>query len=944
MSHPLQLSVERQKQSYLSFPHEKFSFLIDNLIFSLYSSRTDSSFPSLFSSIITSKKRRLRNLIESDPVFNNEKDIFLDRTSKYKRALMKARRLKEYYYINIIKSDEEKAILSSCVGDNLPTFLHDLMFVPCIEALCTENQKEFWLPLCNKSTIPKSLTTLKSQDNGIKSKASSQGIIGCYAQTELGHGSNIKRLETLAVFDNGNFIMHSPTITATKYWPGTLGRTATHAMVIARLLLPTTESGLHEMRNRNKHDVNMIKAGNQMKEKEVNQKLMSFEGKLYQDKGIHNFIVPIRDTDTHKLLPGVVAGDIGPKIGFNSMDNGFLQLDHVRIPRENMCMRFQEVDENGVYSKVGSASENKNTSDKIAYITMMQVRAFIILHCGCELSKATTIGIRYACVRRQGDKDKRKQKNLMGRKERISESIEDAHVTPLPMFNACLQDSYELRQNEMLVIDYTIQQYRLFPMLAASFAFLFAGKQLLSNIQFLTSFVSMEAKFNLFSGPHKTKIDTGTLVKKKMQELHVALSGLKCLSSTMACSGMEDIRRSCGGHGYLLVSGLPDMINTFLQQCTVEGDNYLLTQQVVAYLLKIMIQHENEFDDDGEEERNEKEINEAKELASIDDYCSYLKTCPAVRVALGQRPEILNYQEEKQNNRNTCHSFSPSSLVSLFEDRVYLQLKRLKTSLQEMVLQPEDTTTDDSLKTKDQEVNLQKRDNTDTTDLDLDLVENNIPKGGNVRDFLHLLKQGQTEFEAWNISLLDVYRLSQAHSKVMVLKSFLKGIIDVENTENQNLDQNQTCFPDEENSCSKVLRDLFLLLALYWVDEDGKDFLELGLLSNDANALPSKIQQFKSEGLVIKSHENEGLSLNAIRRVMTTLSSDCIRPYCLALVDAFDWSDMQLHHSALGSYDGNVYERLIKSSKENPLNHVEPITKLFSMENLDQKVFTHSNL
>jgi len=55
--------------------------------------------------------------------------------------------------------------------------------------------------------------------------------------------------------------------------------------------------------------------------------------------GIQTFVVPIRDTKTLKLLPGVEAGDIGPKMGFFKVDNGFLLLTGVKLPREYMLMR-----------------------------------------------------------------------------------------------------------------------------------------------------------------------------------------------------------------------------------------------------------------------------------------------------------------------------------------------------------------------------------------------------------------------------------------------------------------------------------------------------------------------------------------------------------------------------------------------------------------------------
>jgi hypothetical protein len=55
------------------------------------------------------------------------------------------------------------------------------------------------------------------------------------------------------------------------------------------------------------------------------------------------FIVQLRSLDDHLPLPGITIGDIGMKFGngaYNSMDNGVLKFDHVRIPRGQMLMRF----------------------------------------------------------------------------------------------------------------------------------------------------------------------------------------------------------------------------------------------------------------------------------------------------------------------------------------------------------------------------------------------------------------------------------------------------------------------------------------------------------------------------------------------------------------------------------------------------------------------------
>jgi acyl-CoA oxidase len=40
--------------------------------------------------------------------------------------------------------------------------------------------------------------------------------------------------------------------------------------------------------------------------------------------GMHPFIVPIRDPVTHRALRGIAIGEIGPKMGVPSMDNGFI--------------------------------------------------------------------------------------------------------------------------------------------------------------------------------------------------------------------------------------------------------------------------------------------------------------------------------------------------------------------------------------------------------------------------------------------------------------------------------------------------------------------------------------------------------------------------------------------------------------------------------------------
>lgn len=64
-----------------------------------------------------------------------------------------------------------------------------------------------------------------------------------------------------------------------------------------------------------------------------------------------------------------------------------------------------------------------------------------------------------------------------------------------------------------------------------------------------------------------------------------------------------------------------------------------------------------------------------------------------------------------------------------------------------------------------------------------------------------------------------------------------------------------------------------------------------------------------------------------------------IRPNAVGIVDSFDIHD-DILSSALGSYDGRVYERLFMEAAKNPLN-AEPVNKSFG---LYLKPFLKSNM
>ncbi|KAG4056519.1 hypothetical protein JG687_00003295 [Phytophthora cactorum] len=413
------------------------------------------------------KLERLEQLLVQDAVFNHEKMYYLTRGEQYKRATQMAGRAEIIAHRNNL-SEEDTAllhvILQGITGCPSSTALHTGMFIKNLGLLFTDEQQTRWMKM-----------------------AKQWRMVGCYAQTELGHGSNVRGLETTATYipATDEFEIHSPTLTSMKWWPGALARTANFGVVYARLLLG---------------------------------------GKDY---GVHNFMVQLRDLETHDTKPGVTLGDVGPKIGFNNVDNGYCTFNRVRIPRLNMGMRVATVTREGKYVK------NSDVPQEVLYFTMLQTRMSYIRSSGLALAKACTITIRYSGVRQQGY-----DANNPGSKEELS------------------------------VLDYQTQQYRLFPLLAAAYAMTLTGNQ-------------MDA-FSLQLADQIKHGDPSMLVVG-----HAMSCGLKVLASEMACNGIETCRRACGGHGYLLSSGLPVLLGDVVQMVTAEGENFVLCQQTARALLKV---------------------------------------------------------------------------------------------------------------------------------------------------------------------------------------------------------------------------------------------------------------------------------------------------------------------------------------------------------------------
>jgi acyl-CoA oxidase len=182
-------------------------------------------------------------------------------------------------------------------------------------------------------------------------------LLGCFAMTETGHGSNVQSLETTATYDEttGEFVVHTPTASARKDYIGNAARHGKLAAVFAQLVVGG------------------------------------------ETHGVHCLLVPIR-SDAGEPLPGVTLSDCGPKLGLNGVDNGRIVFDQVRVPREALLDRYAQVDADGTYR---SEIENPDRRFFTMLGTLVQGRVSIGGAAISASKVAMTIAVRYADQRRQ---------------------------------------------------------------------------------------------------------------------------------------------------------------------------------------------------------------------------------------------------------------------------------------------------------------------------------------------------------------------------------------------------------------------------------------------------------------------------------------------------------------------------------------------------------------
>ena len=219
-------------------------------------------------------------------------------------------------------------------------------------------------------------------------------LLGCFAMTESGHGSNVQALRTVAAYDasTDELVITTPDEDSRKDYIGNAALHAELAVVFAQL--------------------------------EVGG----------ESHGVHAFVVPIRRGGA--LRPGVRVEDDGLKMGLNGVDNGRLWFDGVRIPRDNLLDRFATITGEGRYQ---SPIDNPDKRFFTMLGTLVQGRV-CVGGAGINAAKvALTLAIRYGVRRRQFNATSRDQEELL-----LDYGLHQRRLLPLLAENYALHFAQEV--------------------------------------------------------------------------------------------------------------------------------------------------------------------------------------------------------------------------------------------------------------------------------------------------------------------------------------------------------------------------------------------------------------------------------------------------------------------------------------------------------------------
>ena len=377
---------------------------------------------------------------------------------------------------------------------------------------------------------------------------------------------------------------------------------------------------------------------------------------------------------------------------------------------------------------------------KLSYSVMLLVRCNMPGVFSVKLAQALTIATRYSVVRHQG-------------------------LGPA--------DTYSI---EASILQYKHQHFRLLSMIAKSYAMFFASR-------------ACEVQYNKLREMQSRKDHS------LLPSVHALTAGLKAYVTSEAVDDAEDARKLCGGHGYMIISGLPDIIGALAGGATFEGENYVLWQQVGRHLLK-------QFD-------------RLQGGDSLEPQMQYLTDLKDVNVACTAEGEQF---------------LEPRVQLAIYRGRAHRLVSKVHAAIR---------------------------------------------------------ATRKTPGEAWNEHMMLLISASRVHTEYFILKSFNDTITSLPESTSQEL-----------RLVLERMRSLFALSTI--------------INSRSVDAL-SFIETTGTQSPYLSSTQ-----LDTIRSLVDNLLDELL-PNIIALTDAWDFSDASLC-SAIGMYDGNVYENIMRWVEQLPVN------------------------
>ncbi|WP_168585823.1 acyl-CoA dehydrogenase family protein [Saccharopolyspora sp. ASAGF58] len=176
-----------------------------------------------------------------------------------------------------------------------------------------------------------------------------------FAVTEIGRGTNLLSIGTEVHYrhEDRSLRVMTPTDDAAKYWIGNSLFSATHAMLLARLVVDGA------------------------------------------DEGHHWFRVPLRPTEGALPFPGVRIRRADPKGGIAGNQTGMIHFDQYRIPPDSLLSAWAHIDDSGRYvSEIARRARYLRCLE-----TFSQERIFPVTGAAGVLRRCAAITLRYSTHR-----------------------------------------------------------------------------------------------------------------------------------------------------------------------------------------------------------------------------------------------------------------------------------------------------------------------------------------------------------------------------------------------------------------------------------------------------------------------------------------------------------------------------------------------------------------